>query len=153
MDEILPQARRSSRIGRHGTPRGRVVRPRSTPHALRPLGAHGKHPPVRQLRAIPAGHFIGRWAGFATAKPPDKMTCSDAQPGFQFVQRSGERPEEYRFGACLSTTDRVEVDALTLIKTAARASGRPLKCCGTELRKPVDPMKSDDRLARRSSRR
>ena len=68
----------------------------------------------KQLRAIPTEQFTRRWAGFATAKLPYKMARSDAPPAFQFVQRSGERPEEYRFGAYLSTTDRDEVDALTL---------------------------------------
>src|SRR4030042_3738556 len=42
------------------------------------------------------------------------MTRSNAKPVFQFVQRSGERTDSYRFGAFLSTTDRDEVDALTL---------------------------------------
>lgn len=67
----------------------------------------------KQLRAIPPEQFTRRWAGFATAKRPYKMTRS-AKPAFQFVQRTGERPSEYRFGAFLSTTDRDEVDTLTL---------------------------------------
>lgn len=67
----------------------------------------------KQLRAIPPEQFTRRWAGFATAKRPYKMTRS-AKPAFQFAQRTGERPSEYRFGAFLSTTDRDEVDTLTL---------------------------------------
>ena len=67
----------------------------------------------KQLRAIPPEQFTRRWAGFATAKLPYKMTRS-AQPAFQFAQRTGERPSDYRFGAFLSTTDRDEVDTLTL---------------------------------------
>jgi len=67
----------------------------------------------KQLRAIPPDQFTRRWAGFATAKLPYKMTRS-TKPLFQFAQRTGERPSEYRFGAFLSTTDRDEVDTLTL---------------------------------------
>jgi hypothetical protein len=68
----------------------------------------------KQLRAIPAEQFTRRWAGFATMKRPYKMASYSAGPFFQFAQRSGERPDAYRFGAFLSTTDRDEVEALTL---------------------------------------
>lgn len=68
----------------------------------------------KQLRAIPPEQFTRRWAGFATAKLPYKMLRSGANPAFQFAQRTGEKPDDYRFGAFLSTTDRDEVDVLTL---------------------------------------
>jgi hypothetical protein len=68
----------------------------------------------KQLRSIPAEQFTRRWAGYATAKLPCQMTRSAAEPIFQFAQRTGERPEDYRFQAFLSTTDRDEVDAMTL---------------------------------------
>jgi hypothetical protein len=68
----------------------------------------------KQLRAVPPEQFTRRWAGFATAKLPYKMASSTADPIFQFAQRTGERPGDYRFGAFLSTTDRDEVEALTL---------------------------------------
>lgn len=68
----------------------------------------------KQLRAIPPEQFTRRWAGFATAKLPYKMGHSAAEPIFQFAQRTGEKPGDYRFGAFLSTTDRDEVEALTL---------------------------------------
>jgi len=67
-----------------------------------------------QLRAIPAKKFTPRWAGFATLKQPYRMSKGQADDLFQFVHRSGERPEDYRMGAFLSTADRAEVDALTL---------------------------------------
>jgi hypothetical protein len=67
----------------------------------------------RQLRDIPAGKFTRRWAGFATLKQPYKMARGRAEKLFQFVQRTGERPEDFRFGAFLSTADREEVDVLT----------------------------------------
>lgn len=68
----------------------------------------------KQLRAIPAEQFTRRWAGFATMKQPYRMAQREAGDLFRFVQRTGERPEEYRFGAFLSTSDREEVDTLTL---------------------------------------
>ncbi len=79
---------------------------------LVPMKNH--HPLRKQLRAIPPEQFTRRWAGFATAKLPYKMVRSNAKPVFQFVQRSGERSDAYRFGAFLSTTDCDEVEALTL---------------------------------------
>ena len=68
----------------------------------------------KQLRAIPAEQFIRRWAGFATMKQSYQMAQREAGDLVQFVQRTGERPDDYRFGAFLSTTDRDEVDTLTL---------------------------------------
>jgi len=68
----------------------------------------------KQLRAIPAERFTRRWAGFATLKQPYRMAQRDAGDLCQFVQRTGERPDDYRFGAFLCTTDREEVDTLTL---------------------------------------
>jgi hypothetical protein len=68
----------------------------------------------KQLRAIPGEQFTRRWAGFATMKQPYEMQSRQAADLFQFVQRTGERPDDYRLGAFLSTTDREEVDALTL---------------------------------------
>jgi hypothetical protein len=68
----------------------------------------------KQLRAIPAKAFTRRWAGFATMKQPYHMAERQAGDLFQFVQRSGERPDDYRFGAFLATSDREEVDTLTL---------------------------------------
>jgi hypothetical protein len=65
------------------------------------------------LRALPPEGFQPRWAGFATLKRP--YTLKDSQTGAfcQYVQRLGERPEDYQFKAFLSTRDGEEVDALT----------------------------------------
>ena len=57
--------------------------------------------------------FTRRWAGYATMKLPYKMTRAQTEL-HQFVQRTGETPKEYRYGAYLSTADRDEVDSLTL---------------------------------------
>jgi hypothetical protein len=67
-----------------------------------------------QLHAIPAEQFTRRWAGFATLKRPYHMAQRDAGDLFQFVQRSGEKSDDYHRNAFLSTTDRDEVDTLTL---------------------------------------
>lgn len=67
----------------------------------------------KKLRAIPPEQFTRRWAGFATTKLPYQMTHAEAKL-HQFVQRTGETPRDYRYGAFLSTSDRDEVDALTL---------------------------------------
>lgn len=68
----------------------------------------------KKLRAIPHDQFTRRWAGFATAKLPYQMERCQAGPLVQFVQRTGEQSDQFRFGAFLSTTDRDEVQALTL---------------------------------------
>lgn len=67
-----------------------------------------------QLGAIPAEQFTRRWAGFATLKRPYHMAQRDAGDLFQFVQRMGEKSDGYHRNAFLSTTDRDEVDTLTL---------------------------------------
>ncbi len=67
----------------------------------------------KKLRGIPPEQFTRRWAGFATTKLPYKMIRARAEL-HQFVQRIGESPRDYRYGAFLSTADRDEVDALTL---------------------------------------
>ncbi len=67
-----------------------------------------------QLGAIPAERFTPRWAGFATLKRSYHMAQRDAGDLFQFVQRTGEKFDDYHRNAFLSTTDRDEVDTLTL---------------------------------------
>ena len=66
----------------------------------------------KQLRSIPPERFTRRWAGFATLKQPYRMAQQQTGNLFQFVQRTGERSDDYHFKAFLSTTDRNEVDAL-----------------------------------------
>ena len=68
----------------------------------------------QQLRAIPAQQFTPRWAGYATTCQPYHLTQSQAGPYYQFIQRQGERPQEWIFNAFLSTSARDEVDTLTL---------------------------------------
>jgi hypothetical protein len=66
-----------------------------------------------QLRALPSKDFTPRWAGISTLRRPYKPRNSKAGPFTQYVQRQGERPEDYQFKAFLSTRDGNEVDDLT----------------------------------------
>jgi len=68
----------------------------------------------QQLAKIPADQFTRRWAGFATTKRSYTMTRGAERTYHQYVQRSGERPEEWRYKAFLGTADGDEVEALTL---------------------------------------
>lgn len=68
----------------------------------------------RQLAAIPPEDFVPRWAGYATTRRPYFMQRSRARGGYhQYVQRSGERPEDWRFKAFLATAAGDEVEMLT----------------------------------------
>jgi hypothetical protein len=68
----------------------------------------------KKLAALPPETFQPRWAGYATAKMAYTLRDSKAGPFSQYAQRLGERPEEYRFKAFLSTRDGDEVEGLTL---------------------------------------
>jgi DDE family transposase len=67
-----------------------------------------------KLQMLPPDTFRPRWAGYATAKMAYTPKDSKAGPFSQYIQRLGERPEEYRFKAFLSTRDGDEVEGLTL---------------------------------------
>ena len=67
---------------------------------------------LAKLRRLPPELFQPRWAGYATAKVAYTPQDSHAGPFYQYVQREGERPEEYRFNAFLATRDGDEVEEL-----------------------------------------
>lgn len=67
----------------------------------------------KKLRAIAPEQFTRRWAGYATAQLPYQLTHSQAGPFYQFVQRRGERAQDWTFNAFLCTAERDEVDPLT----------------------------------------
>ena len=67
---------------------------------------------LAKLRKLPPKLFQSRWAGYATAKVAYTPQDSHAGPFYQYVQREGERPEEYRFNAFLATRDGDEVEEL-----------------------------------------
>lgn len=68
----------------------------------------------KRLKAIEPSQFKRRWAGFATAKVPHQFTRGPSDTYWQFVQRTGERPSEWCYRGYLCTSDRHEVDTLTL---------------------------------------
>jgi hypothetical protein len=65
-----------------------------------------------KLSALPSEVFQRRWAGYATTKLAYTLQDSQAGPFYQYVQRQGERPEEYHFNAFLATRDGDEVEEL-----------------------------------------
>jgi len=67
---------------------------------------------LRQLRALPPETFHPRWAGYATAQRTYSPQHSTSGPFHQYIQRSGERAEDYHFKAFVSTRDGDEVAAL-----------------------------------------
>jgi hypothetical protein len=67
----------------------------------------------RRLQSLPDDCFTRRWAGYATAKLPYEPSHSQCGPFFQYVQRAGERPDQYQYNAFLSTRDGDEVEALS----------------------------------------
>jgi hypothetical protein len=68
----------------------------------------------RRFQSIPQEQFTRRWAGFATAKLPYEIQSRKTGSYWQFVERYGERPDDWRYKGFLSTSDREEVDPLTL---------------------------------------
>jgi hypothetical protein len=67
----------------------------------------------RQLEAIPQEQFTRHWAGYATAKQTYQLRRSQQGPYHQFIQREGERPEDYTYKAFLATRDSDAADALS----------------------------------------
>jgi hypothetical protein len=67
----------------------------------------------KTFEAIPDDQFVRRWAGFATAKLPIELPRRNPGKYCQFVERYGERAEEYHYKGFLCSSDRDEVDALT----------------------------------------
>ena len=67
----------------------------------------------KRWESIPEERFLRRWAGFAIAKVPYEIRRRTTGQYFEFVQRTGERREDWHYKGFLSTTDRDEVLALT----------------------------------------
>lgn len=63
-------------------------------------------------RALPEEQFTRHWAGYAACKHP-YLFSQNEWPGFEYVQRSGERPEQFEFKGYFSNADRPEVPTLT----------------------------------------
>lgn len=67
----------------------------------------------KELAQIPQDQFTPRWAGYATAKRLYQPAHCAGSPHYQFVQRFGERSDEWTFSSFICTSDRDEVEALT----------------------------------------
>lgn len=68
----------------------------------------------KAFKEIPADQFTRRWAGYATTKLPIELKGRNPAKCYQFVERFGERCEEWEYKGFLSTSDRKEVDALVV---------------------------------------
>jgi len=65
-------------------------------------------------RALPQEAFTPYWAGFATATETfQPRRTTSPQPYYRYVQRTGERPQDYHFKGFACTRARSEVPALT----------------------------------------
>lgn len=69
---------------------------------------------LQTIRSLPEEAFTRHWAGYATAKGLYHMTGSNLGPYHQFIQRKGEQEHDYDFKAFLCTTDRDEMEDLSV---------------------------------------
>ena len=67
---------------------------------------------LEHLQSLPAGQFRRHWAGYATATIRYQLSSGEVGPLPVFVQRFGERQEDYKFTAFVCTRERDEVEAL-----------------------------------------
>lgn len=68
----------------------------------------------RQMEAIPPESFTRRWAGYATTRRPYHLSKDTDEVCYQYLQRTGERPEDWRYKAFVSTVDGDEVESLAV---------------------------------------
>jgi hypothetical protein len=66
------------------------------------------------IEQVSAQAFTRQWAGYATAKSTYQMQASKNGAYYQFIQRTGERADDYDFKAFLCTTNRDEVEDLSI---------------------------------------
>lgn len=69
------------------------------------------------MQSIPESEFSRHWAGYATTKRRYKLKNARVKSKYnhyQFIQRKGERNDDYRFKSFLCTADRDEMESLTL---------------------------------------
>ena len=68
----------------------------------------------KTIQEVTNEEFIRHWAGYATFKRPYYIGGSSYGPYHQFIQRQGERQDDYNFKSFLCSADRNEVDDLSL---------------------------------------
>ena len=69
---------------------------------------------LKTIQRIPDEVFKRHWAGYATAKSAYKISGSNYGPYHQFIQRKGERQQDCDFKAFLCTSDRNEMEDLSV---------------------------------------
>ncbi len=68
----------------------------------------------KHYRTLPESAFVRHWAGFAIASEPFYPRRSTRpEPLYTYIQRTGERPEEYHYKGFVCTRPRPEVPTLT----------------------------------------
>lgn len=67
----------------------------------------------KAFETIARDQFEPHWPGYATIKRAHQFKNHDSEPFYQFIQRKGERDDDYDFKAFLCTSDRSEVEALS----------------------------------------
>ena len=68
----------------------------------------------QHYRALPPEAFTRHWAGFSIAVEPFELRRGTlAEPCYRYIQRSGERPQDYHFKGFGCTRARPEVPALS----------------------------------------
>lgn len=67
---------------------------------------------IKKLKQIPESQFQRHWAGYATACIPYQPKGSKI-PLYLFVQRNGERPQEYFYNSFVATNNSERVHQLT----------------------------------------
>jgi len=65
-----------------------------------------------EIKQLPPETFCPRWSGLATATRPYLFGQHDPLPLHQYIQRTGDRPQDYRFKAFLATSQRDELEAM-----------------------------------------
>lgn len=66
-----------------------------------------------EFSKIGCDQFERHWPGYATTKRLFEFKNYDSAPFYQFIQRKGERDDDYEFKAFLCTNDRSQIAALS----------------------------------------
>jgi hypothetical protein len=66
------------------------------------------------VKSLPENSFSRRWAGYSTVKIDYSINKCKYGPYKLLIQRNGEKKEDYKYNAFLSTSNRDEVQAMAL---------------------------------------
>jgi hypothetical protein len=68
---------------------------------------------TRRWRKIPEPAFIEHWPGYATSSQPYHFHMQPEPTYYEYVQRSGSRPEDFHYQGFLATAQLAQIAALT----------------------------------------